>query len=785
MDFKVASKRIGQGIWKYTKTGFSFIGSHTWLLCLVLGLVLNFIIECLHRHSFAEGCLHIVKSPLPFLFNALIMTTVMAISSLSKRRLFFYCFFGALFLGFGIANCVLLSMRVTPLEGADLQIVKISLITKYLNTFEIALIVVVILAALVALGILFFKLPKLKVNYLKESLASILYAAVLLVSLLSFRASGILLSEHTKNLAGAYKNYGFNYCFLCSVFDTGIDKPEVYNELDLNNIIESVNNAADKNTAVKEQAQLVQNGEQSPNVIFIQLETFFDVNHLSKVEFSENPIPNFSALHNNYSSGYLGVPSIGAGTANTEFEVISGMSLNHFGMGEYPYKTVLQNNPCESICYNLKNHGYKAHAIHNNTAIFYDRDLVFANLGFDTFTALEHMQDVNYTVGGWAKDDVLLGCINDCLDSSKDSDVIYTITVQGHGKYPSDYEDELVVNATGFSEDEDVNREFNYYINQLYEVDQFIGELLTSLQKRDERTVVVMFGDHLPSFEISADDLEGGDLFATEYVIWDNFGLEKRNMDIPAYQISSHVMELLGYDDGMLTKVHQNYKDATFYSDWLRTIEYDMLYGNKYAFGGNDYLYKTTDLKLGVKDIILTDVTVNEENGILTVTGEWFTEYSRIQLNNSNVNTVFVDNFTLMTESSVELTTGDHITVAQIADGGKVLSNSNYYLVGGAEETPPVTGESSDASSTESSLDQTTSDATESSDSESTPSENNPTDGNSSQQEIIYEKVGFKLSTSIAIIVAGLALIAVSTAAVFIFKQSKSKENDQKDSKED
>ena len=285
MDFIGTSKRIGQGLWKYIKIAFSLIGSHTWLLCLVLGLVLNFIIECLHRHSFSGGCLHVVESPLPFLFNALIITTVMAISSLSKRKLFFYCFFGALFLGFGIANCVLLSMRVTPLEGADLQIVKISLITKYLNTFEIALIVVVILAALVALGILFFKLPKLKVNYLKESIASVLYAAVLTVSLLSFRASGILLSEHTKNLANAYKNYGFNYCFLCSVFDTGIDKPEVYNELDLNNIIESVNNAADKNTAIKEQAEFVQNGEQSPNVIFIQLETFFQRLNFRKTRF--------------------------------------------------------------------------------------------------------------------------------------------------------------------------------------------------------------------------------------------------------------------------------------------------------------------------------------------------------------------------------------------------------------------------------------------------------------------------------------------------------------------
>lgn len=769
MSFLDNSKRFGSSVLKTSKKVFTYIGAHTWLLCLVLGLVLNFIIECLHRHSFFGGCLHVVESPLPFLFNSLIITTVMAICSLFKRKLFLYCFFGAWFLGFGIANCVLLAMRVTPLEGADLQIVKISLITKYLGVFEIALIVFVILLAIAALVVLFIKLPKLKVHFKNELFSCLIYVVILTVSLLCFRASGILLSEHNKNVANSYKNYGFTYCFLCSIFDTGIDKPEVYTEPDLNNIIVNVNNAADKNTEIKKQAELIQNGEQSPNVIFLQLETFFDVNHLSNVEFSEDPIPNFTELHYNYSSGYLSVPSIGAGTANTEFEVISGMSLNHFGMGEYPYKTVLQNNPCESICYNLKNHGYKTHAIHNNTAIFYDRDKVFSNLGFDTFTAVEYMQDVDYTIGGWAKDEVLLGCINDCLDSSEGSDVIYTITVQGHGKYPSSYEDELPIEAIGFSEDEDTNREFNYYINQLNDVDKFLGELLASLQARGERTVVVMYGDHLPSFEISADDLEGGDLFQTEYVIWDNFGLQKQDGNISAYQISAHIMGLLGFDDGMMTKLHQNYKDATFYHDWMRTIEYDMLYGEKYAFGGKEnYNYKTTELKLGVKDVALTDVVTNED-GTLTVTGEWFTEYSYIQLNDSTVSTVFVDNFTLMTKDPIELTTGDRITVTQIADGGKPLSNGNYYLVGGTEDTPSE----SEPSSTDETTSNEASDVTSSGDNNSADSGNGDSSDTSSEDKVIYETVGFKKSTSIAIIIAGIAIALASIAAIIIVKRPK------------
>ena len=63
---------------------------------------------------------------------------------------------------------------------------------------------------------------------------------------------------------------------------------------------------------------------------------------------NQNPIPTFHNLEKNYTSGYLTVPVVGAGTANTEFEVLSGMSMQYFGTGEYPYKTILKKTDCES-----------------------------------------------------------------------------------------------------------------------------------------------------------------------------------------------------------------------------------------------------------------------------------------------------------------------------------------------------------------------------------------------------------------------------------------------------
>ena len=716
------------------KRAFLFSNRHPLLQIVVIGVLLNFIIEALSRHSFAAGVMHVVNSPLPFLFNVLIITLVLSVATFFKKRYFFYLLFSAVFLGFGIGNCVVLANRVTPLEWADLQVVKISIIRIYLSTFEIILVIAAILAALAALVWFYIKCPKVKVPYFKNTVAFLSLSIVLTISLFGFRSNGILMSEHVKNLANAYKDYGFNYCFMCSMLDLGIDKPSQYDDKDVEKIVDTLENAAAENEKVNANKENFKD-DQKPNIIFLQLETFFDVRHLSNLKFSSDPIPNFTRLQKEYSTGYLSVPSIGAGTANTEFEVISGMSLDYFGVGEYPYKTILQKNPCESICYNLAASGYKSHAIHNNTAVFYDRNLVFSNLGFDTFTSIEYMQDVEYTTTGWAKDGVLIGCIEDALDSTEGSDFVYTISVQSHGKYPTEYDEDLPIKVTGF-EDAATNRAFEYYVNQLNEVDKFVGDLLDGLSTRDEKTIVVMFGDHLPSFDIAEEDLSNDDLFQTEYVIWDNFGLSKQDDDLYTYQLGSKVIESFGVDDGLMTKLHQNMQTDKNYHKWMEVIQYDMLYGEKFAYGGEaGYPHNTTDIKMGVKDISVSDVYNEPENKTIKVEGSNFTDYSKITVNDRVIPTNFIDSNTLLANGTV-LKAGDRLCVAQVDDEHTKLSMTKTYIVGGTTEDPVISVES---------------------------------------ENIIYKQMGLKLSTAIAIICSSLALITLCTTVVIVVLIKKKK----------
>ena len=137
--------------------------------------------------------------------------------------------------------------------------------------------------------------------------------------------------------------------------------------------------------------------EELPNIMFVQLESYFDPTEVEWLRFSEDPIPNLRKLYADYSSGYFKVPSVGAGTANTEFEVLTGMNMRFFGPGEYPYKTYVKTTPLESAASALSSLGYGAEALHNNGGNFYSRAKVYNNMGFDHYTSKEFMNILKTT----------------------------------------------------------------------------------------------------------------------------------------------------------------------------------------------------------------------------------------------------------------------------------------------------------------------------------------------------------------------------------------------------
>lgn len=655
----------------YFMKAFNLLKKFTLVAYGLFSIGVYFLIETFSRHSFLEAFLFMTKSPLIFFYNAFMIFTTFTIAYLFKRRLFATTVIATIWLSMGIANGVILSLRVTPFTGTDLTMAAnaLSLINAYLSVEQMILILVIAVIVLLFIAYAWFKLPKhaTKINY-KKSIGIIVASAALLVVFTKVNVTTRILATYFGNIAFAYEDYGFPYCFSMSVFATGIDCPNEYSDELMQEIKKSYSSENDTDTN--------QNTSDNPNIIFLQLESFCDPELIKYLKFSEDPIPNFRKLQEEYSSGFLTVPSVGAGTANTEFEIMTGMSLRYFGPGEYPYKTVLKSTPCESAAYSLKSLGYKTHAIHNNEASFYDRKTVFANLGYDTFTSEEYMNIKDYTPMGWAKDECLIEQITDALDSTEEKDYIYTISVQGHGGYP----DEPVlsnpqIEVYGCRSEEEKNS-FTYYINQIHEMDEFVKDLVEELSSREEPTVLVMYGDHLPTLGLEASQLVNHSLFQTEYVIWDNMGLDVVDKGITAYQLSASVFDRVGIHEGTLIKFHQNRIGTSNYLADLDALQYDMLYGEKYIYGG-ELPVAPVDLKMGVKQILITNVSCL--NNSVYITGQNFTKASKVYINDEEQDTTMIDSNTLRVDD-FNLVMGDVIKVRQINSTYGSLSTSNIYI---------------------------------------------------------------------------------------------------------
>ena len=515
--------------------------------CFLGGLFLNIVIELMDRQSLSAVFVLLESHPLAFLENVLILTFSLSLCLFSKRRWFFGILIGTVWLGLGIANLYVLSYRVSPLSAIDFAILQLdwSFIGIYMSVPAFILLVIAVILLLAGLVMLFKKCPKSPVHRLFNTAVSVILLCACIV--IPYLPTSLGFGENTyTDVIRLTENYGFAYTFTRSLVDTGIDRPEDYSARRVRAIAAEVLRTKDKAP------------EDVPNIIFLQLESFFDVNRLKDVMFSENPVPYFEELKETCPSGYFTAPSVGAGTANTEFEVITQMNVQDFGTGEYPYKTILQETPCESIAYDLKKLGLASHVIHNNTATFYDRNIVFPKLGFDSFTTLEYMNHVETNEIGWAKDKILTKEIVRALSETEERDLIYTISVQPHGAYPVESETADIKVLSGI-EDPALRGQMEYYATQIHEVDEFLRTLTDVLTTWEEPTVLVLYGDHMPSLEISKDmlDLSAGGLFETEYVIWSNCGVGGADRNVKAYQLSSRVLELLDINVGTLTKFHQ------------------------------------------------------------------------------------------------------------------------------------------------------------------------------------------------------------------------------------
>ena len=667
---RILEARRNSAFAKKMQPVYAFMNRFSLIFHALLACIINFVIEAISRHSVVAAWDYMTGTPLVFLYNAFMIFVTFSIVYLFKRRIFVRMIIGAIWVILGIANGYILLKRVTPFNAQDLKIAGdgIALINNYCNGFEVVVIAVGAVALLIWLISMWRRGGQYagKIHHI-AALIGIIVCGVLYTFVTNIAIDKRVVSTYFGNIAFAYEDYGLPYCFSASLFNTGISEPNGYTKKAMAKI--------DKDGELNQTAAS-RSSDELPNIIVVQLESYFDVANAEFFTTSEDACPNLHNLYQNYSNGYFKVPSVGAGTANTEFEVLTGMNLRYFGPGEYPYKTYSKKHLTESAATALASLGYGTHALHDNTGNFYSRANVFNNMGFDTFTSKEFMNVLQTTENGWAKDEILTQHIMEAMDTTKQEDFVFTVSVQGHGNYPETQVIENPKIKVEGIEDEALKNKWEYYVNQVYEMDQFVGDLIKAVEERNEPSVVVFYGDHLPTMGLKAEDLKSRYLYNTNYVIWDNIGLQKDDKNIPAYQLMSEVLNRLDIHSGTVFNYHQQRKGTKNYLSDLELLQYDILYGKQYVYNGKAPITEG-HMVMGIRNVSLSSI-VPQLNSGYSLYGENFTKYSRVYVNGEKQKSSFLNN-TRINLSETELKDGDVIQVGQVGSSDTIFRMSDKY----------------------------------------------------------------------------------------------------------
>lgn len=360
--------------------------------------------------------------------------------------------------------------------------------------------------------------------------------------------------EATDNQETNYKANGFVGAFSVNIASFSIQKPEGYSNAKLE-------------AELGKYEQIPPSDDfKNPDIIVVLSESFWDPRLLPDSEITPNPFENFDRLSQskNSLSGKLIVPTLGGGTIRTEFEILTGLSVDALPSGVVPYNIIKKDVPSYVSYY--KDLGYDAIAIHPYLARFYNRSRCLPRIGFDKYYAesLEEIDGITPVYkGGYISDATFVEYLEYFLNNADKPIFLFGISMENHQKYrfKFDYRT-FTVSAKNPHLNESDDHNFQHYTQGVQDADAALGQLCEFIDKRERPTVLVFFGDHLPSICTNYSAyLDTGfvadtwthesreKLYATPFIIYSNFELKKdaANYDfVSSYSLLNVMSSLIG-----------------------------------------------------------------------------------------------------------------------------------------------------------------------------------------------------------------------------------------------
>ncbi|MBQ7926059.1 MAG: LTA synthase family protein [Lachnospiraceae bacterium] len=294
--------------------------------------------------------------------------------------------------------------------------------------------------------------------------------------------------------------------------------------------------------------------EELPHIIMIMNESFADLRVWGDLELNQECLPFYNSLQKDTVRGQLHASVLGGGTANSEFEVLTGCSMGLLPASYYPYQQLISQG-LPSMVSLLKQEGYTAYSIHPENRKNWNREKVYEYLGFDYSYWMEDFPDGEVLHAG-ISDREIYNRVIDIYESREEASklFLYNVTMQNHGGYTWVNLDETI-QATNLN-----SRDLNMYLNLIKRSDDAFRELVAYFEKQDEKVMICMFGDHQPLFNVEDTynvicDITPGlteadkllNRYKTPFVIWANYDIaEADDWDISMNYLGALLLEQAG-----------------------------------------------------------------------------------------------------------------------------------------------------------------------------------------------------------------------------------------------
>lgn len=256
-----------------------------------------------------------------------------------------------------------------------------------------------------------------------------------------------------------------------------------------------------KATRTKKLNFQIEDKEEKPDIIIIQSESFSDPTFLGKEKFNSDILPFFHSLTERVYSFNMSTRAFGGGTANTEFEILTGLSTVFFPRDTTIFSRYIKK-PLVSIGSILKKHGYKSAFIHPYESWYYNRAKSYKNLGFDKFISNKSFELPDK---GYIDDKEVNQKIIKSLD--KGYNFIFVVTMQNHTPYNLNYHNKKIIYFEKMK-NKDTKVHFNNYLLGLNKSDIALESLIKKLSTRNKKTIILFYGDHLPIINQDSDFYE-------------------------------------------------------------------------------------------------------------------------------------------------------------------------------------------------------------------------------------------------------------------------------------